>query len=126
MPINGPMMRPLNAPAGWLCNTYLQHHEGGVKCQHYDIRGHIKETIIECRCINCLRKEEPGLLIDNPVQGHEDFPVSVLREKGLVGVFRFIEEERNEEKEKAEGKEENEGEESGGESLDEGEGGDGV
>jgi len=90
-PVNSPMIRPLDAPGGWVCNTYLHHYEGGKKSIHYNRQGKIVEETVLCSCLECLRKRDPGLKADNPLQVHEDFPESVLREKGLVGVYRHIE-----------------------------------
>lgn len=88
--LNRTMRMPDGAPNGWLVNAKTEH-----KFEHfYDVRGNLKQ-LKQCHCVDCLKKQHPGVVIGEPVQVHEEYPVEVLKEMGIVGIYAPAEEEEN-------------------------------
>lgn len=87
--MNGPMMRPQDAPDTWVMNV---QGEGGhdKKNYCYDLNGAIKAEDCPCMCVVCVRERVPGLRVGDPVQVHpaEEWTVELLKAKGLVGLYR--------------------------------------
>jgi hypothetical protein len=54
------------APIGFVCNAHREHDE----------------SITDCMCASCVRRERPGLIVGAPFQVHKKFDVS-----HLVGLY---------------------------------------
>lgn len=80
---NGPMRRPPEASPLWICNAKSEHK----KDLHYDLRGKIVEAD-QCHCVKCMLAHYPLLSVGEPVAVHPQYTLEVLKESGVVGLYK--------------------------------------